>query len=111
MNIRKAIAKISSYKFPIETGRYERKERDDRICPLCCNGIGDEHHYIFECEDQNMKNTREKYMSNIHKKSPQLEVISSAEKFKYILMCKDESLIKDTGDLFLKIQKEFENCT
>ena len=113
MNIRKAIAKMrtSSHKFPIETGRYERKERYDRICPLCCNNIGDEHHYIFECEDQNITNTREKYMRNILKKSPQLEILSSIERLKYMLICKDESLIKDIGILFLKIQKEFENCT
>ena len=54
MNIRKAITKIriSSHKFPIETGRFEEREKSDRICPLCCNGIGNEEHYIFECEDK-----------------------------------------------------------
>ena len=111
MNIRKAITKmrISSHKFPIETGRYERKERNDRICLLCCSSVGDEHHYIFECDNKDMKNTREKYMKIILKKSPQLVKLSSFEKFKYILMCKDESLIEDIGMLFLKIQNEFEN--
>ena len=60
MNIRKAITKMrtSSDKFPIETGRYENKERSDRICPLCCNGIGDEQHYIFDCDNKDIKTKR-----------------------------------------------------
>ena len=35
---------ISAQKFPIETGQYENKAQHDRICPLCCEGIGNEIH-------------------------------------------------------------------
>ena len=111
MNIRKAIIKmrISSHKFPIETGRYEGKERDNRICPICCNDIGNEKHYVFECENKMITDIREEFISVIYKKSPQIKKLTSEDKFKYMLLCRDETLIKDIGILFLKIQKEFEN--
>ena len=111
MNIRKAITKIriSAHKFPIETGRYEGKTRDDRICPLCCDGIGDEKHYIFECDNGVIKDIREECTKIIYKKSPQLKLLDINDKFKYILICGDESIMKDIGILFLRIQKKFEN--
>ena len=111
MNIRKAITKmrISSHKFPIETGRYEGKERENRICPLCCNDIGDEKHYIFECENKTITETREKFMPIIFSKSPQLKRLGIQEKLKYMLLCNDDSLLKDIGILFLKIQKDFDD--
>ena len=111
INIRKAISKIriSSHKFPIETGRYEKRDKNNRICPLCCNGIGDEHNYICECENQVIKNTRDEYMKIIYKKSPQIVKLSSFDKFKYMFICKDDTLMKDIGILFLKIQKAFDN--
>jgi hypothetical protein len=111
MNIRKAITKmrISSHKFPIETGRYEGKERHERWCPLCCNDIGDEKHYLFECENKTIKKTRDEFISIIYEKSPQIKKLALEDKFKYLLLCRDETLINDIGILFLKIQKDFEN--
>ena len=49
--LRQAITKlrISAHKLPIETGRYDQKTQTERICPLCCEGIGNVTHYIFEC--------------------------------------------------------------
>ena len=111
MNIRKAITKmrISSHKFPIETGRYEGKERHERLCPLCCNDIGNEKHYLFECSNNTIKKTRDEFLSIIYKKSPQIKRLVVEDQLKYFLLCRDETLIKDIGILFLKIQKEFEN--
>ena len=37
-------------KLPIETGRWQNLERENRKCSLCdSNDIGDEYHYIFNC--------------------------------------------------------------
>ena len=37
-------------KIPIEIGRWQNIQRENRICTLCNNGdIGDEFHYILEC--------------------------------------------------------------
>ena len=42
--LRQVITKIriNAHKFPTETGRFENKNQTDRICPLCCEGIGNE---------------------------------------------------------------------
>ena len=42
--LRQVITKIriNAHKFPIETGYFEKKNQTDRICPLCCEGIGNE---------------------------------------------------------------------
>ena len=39
--------RISAHNLHIETGRYDRKIQMERICTLCCEGIGNETHYIF----------------------------------------------------------------
>ena len=44
--------RVSSHYFPIETGRWTRTKREDRICTTC-NVLGDEEHYIYECEEVN----------------------------------------------------------
>ena len=111
MNIRKAITKmrVSSHKFPIETGRYEKRERCDRICPLCCNSVGDEQHYIFDCDNKGIENKRKQFISIIYNKLPEIEKLNKFEQYKYMLLCRDENINKDIGVLFLNIQKEFEN--
>ena len=52
--LRQAITKIriSAHKFPIEVGRFENKNQTDRICLLCCDGIGNELHYLIECKNK-----------------------------------------------------------
>ena len=40
--------RLSSHSFPIETGRWSRTYREDRLCTRC-NVLGDESHYIYDC--------------------------------------------------------------
>ena len=40
--------KLSSHSMPIETGRWNRTERESRICSYC-RVLGDEEHYIYNC--------------------------------------------------------------
>ena len=40
--------RLSSHSFPIETGRWRRMKREERLCSRC-NVLGDESHYIYEC--------------------------------------------------------------
>ena len=42
--------RLSSHLFPIETGRWSRMKREDRLCKTC-NVLGDESHYIYDCQD------------------------------------------------------------
>ena len=40
-----------NYRLPIETGRWTNIDRNERYCQLCnSNKIGDEYHYILECQ-------------------------------------------------------------
>ena len=40
--------RLGSHKVPIETGRWNRVNRELRFCQLC-GILGDEHHYIYIC--------------------------------------------------------------
>ena len=48
---RKALVKlrIRNHKPNIETGRYDKISRCDRICPVCGLNIEDEVHFLFDC--------------------------------------------------------------
>ena len=56
-----AISKIrlSSTKFPIEIGRYENVPREQRICHFGCDKIGNEIHYLFNCNQPFIKKLRD----------------------------------------------------
>ena len=41
--------RISNHKLNIETGRYDKISRCDRICPVCSLDIEDEVHFLFDC--------------------------------------------------------------
>ena len=48
---RKTLVKlrISNHQLNIETGRYDKISRCDRICPVCSLDIEDEIHFLFDC--------------------------------------------------------------
>ena len=66
---RNAIAKLrtSSHKLEIETGRWNKIPRDQRICKKCIlNKIEDENHFLFEC--QMYSNERSEFYDTIKSK-------------------------------------------
>lgn len=38
-----------NHKLPIETGRWQNVPKENRICNLCHSDLGDEYHYIMNC--------------------------------------------------------------
>ena len=48
---RKTLVKlrISNHKLNIETGRYDKISRCDRICPVCSLDVEDKIHFLFDC--------------------------------------------------------------
>ena len=40
--------RLSSHSMPIETGRWSRTPREERLCTTC-NTLGDERHFIYHC--------------------------------------------------------------
>ena len=41
--------RLGSLGLEIEKGRYEKKDREQRICKLCGNDVETEIHFLFEC--------------------------------------------------------------
>ena len=63
---RKSLVKlrISSRKLRIETGRYDKIPRDERLCSLCnCNKIEDETHFLLDCPSYS--SIRDRFFSKI----------------------------------------------
>jgi hypothetical protein len=47
---------------PIETGRWQDMiSREDRVCHLCRDVVGDEYHYLFLCKNEAVFELRQKY--------------------------------------------------
>ena len=54
--------RLSNFKLPVEVGRWRGVNREDRICHLCNVGIGDEFHYLFNCTDAIISNSRKLFI-------------------------------------------------
>ena len=55
---------------PIETERWYNIPREDRKCIFCGNGIGDEFHILFLCENEIVVILRNKYIPNYYRIHP-----------------------------------------
>ena len=100
--------RISAHKFPIETGRFDYRMRTERICPLCCDGIGDEMHYLTQCQNSIISRTRVKLLGPFHKTLNGILKLTQAELTNAILVCQNDDTLSETGRLCLKIQEAFE---
>ena len=69
---RTVICKLRTFntKFPIETGRWQRVPKNERICKLCRTGLGDEFNYICLCNCNEVKLLRQKYFSMYYLEYP-----------------------------------------
>ena len=83
-----------NHKLPIETGRWLKIERSERICNTCRKELGDEFHYMLVCETL-----------NIHKKKlldRKFTQRSNVVKYKSLMNANDtQSLI--SVSIFIKI--------
>ena len=107
---REAITKfrICAHKFSIGTGRYENKAQCNRICPLHCEGIGNEIHYFNECNDSVIAETKETLLKPFQTKWKGVDQITSEELCKIILGCQNY-MLNDIGKLCYSIQEVFKN--
>ena len=74
---RKALVKlrISSHELRIETGRYDKIPREERLCNLCnSNKIEDETHFLLDCP--RYSSIRDMFFSKIESKIPFLRLLS-----------------------------------
>ena len=101
--------RISAHNFPIETGRFENKNQTNRICPLCCEGIGNELHYLIECKNKAVTKTRSEFLKPFYNRWKDMQKLSLEEFCKTILACQNDDMVTETGILCLKIQETYQN--
>ena len=86
--------RISSHELWIETGRYDKIPRDERLCSLCnCNKIEDETHFLLDCPSYS--SIRDRFFSKIE------------PKILFLLLLSHETLLShlmNFADYFINIQ-------
>ena len=101
---RKAITKLrlSCHSLPIERMRYQKIQRNERICTVCKeNEVGDEWHYLMRCKQQNINDRRKEFIQGVKTIQPQLECFSTQDLMIYTLSMKDK-LIQSMAANFVK---------
>lgn len=94
--LRTAVTKlrISDHSLPIEIGRRNNIDLNNRFCEKCnTNKLGDEFHFILECENVELSKHRNDMLKNISVIMPQFETLNDYSKFLYIILCSDKCLI------------------
>ena len=84
--------KISNSKLMIELGRHNKTDINNRICPLCKNGVEDEYHFIILCSSLN--NIRNKMFANILSIFPSFHVLTDEKKFLYLFQCEEYDIVE-----------------
>ena len=79
--------KISNSKLSIEIGTYNRTPLQDRICPLCEDGIEDEFHFLIKCKSLEL--TINEFFTKLENIVPSFSSMSDEEKFNFILKSND----------------------
>ena len=105
--------RLSNHNFPIEKLRYQKVEREKRICSICnLNEIGNEMHYLVKCGNTNITNLRDKFINNINQIQPQFEQFDCMNIIGYCLNMNDKLIYKLFSvyvKYILKVYKEETN--
>ena len=101
--------RITGHKFPIETGCFENKNQTDRICPLCCEGIGNKLHYLIECKNKAITKARSEFLKPFYNRWKCIKKLSQEEFCRANLACQNDDMITETEILCLKIQETYQN--
>ena len=77
--------RLGSHNLPIETGRWSRIKREDRLCRTCLV-LGDERHFLFNCIDvvRNPEHTFSRDLSEIWKNENIFELFKNLAKSEYL---------------------------
>ena len=112
-SFRAALAKmrLSAHKFPIETGRYDKIPREERICPLGCNKIGNEYHYLTDCSHPAIYEASQPIIKEIEALSPAIASMNAIEKGKALLDAKDTLILIPSAKLCQVTQTVFKELT
>ena len=109
--------RTTNHKLPIETGRWNNIDRVNRICTKCDNiTIGDEYHYIMECE--HFLNFRNRFIVTNLRERPNIrkfkQIMSAYQKQNLEKLCKGLGAIRakigptsDVDKIFSKMYSQY----
>ena len=103
--------RISAHKFPIETGRYQRTPREDRVCPFGCNVVGDEYHYMLKCKHPFIRKVQLPLANNISRLHPECDTLDDKMKGRFYLNNNDPHTLNLVGKLCHKVQGLYRDMT
>lgn len=88
--------RTTNHKLPIEQGRWENGDRNNRINFLCNSDIGDEFHYILQCQyfKPSRKLLLSKYYNNHVNVLKFRNLMTSKNKTVLIKLCKFIKIIE-----------------
>ena len=106
---RNALTKIrsSSHFLEMERGRHTKPKtpRNNRLC-LNCKTIEDERHFVMECPLY--RDERCVLLSKVSNNNPTFSILSTQEKFVYLLSCKDAQILTWLGKFLHLVFKKNE---
>ena len=92
--------RTTNHKLPIETGRWNNIDRINRICTKCDSiTIGDEYHYIMECE--HFSSFRNRFIVTNLRETPNIP------KFKQIMSAYQKQNLEKLCKFIRNINKSF----
>lgn len=91
--------RTSNHRLPVEVGRYNDTPFHERRCPFCVNSLGDEYHYIMECN--HFKRQRKLYIKEEYFIRP------SMAKYLQMMSSKNVEILDKMGKFSAIIIKSF----
>ena len=86
--------RISCHLLPIESGRYKKIPRVERLCPLCNRSeIDDEFHYLLKCSHSSLSHIRGIFLESLYLINSNFTNMSCKALFLYIMSMCDENVI------------------
>lgn len=111
VSLRKTITSIrlSCHKLPIETGRHAKIDKSCRLCSKCNMFIGDEYHVLMQCYHADLTNLRNNFLDKIFKINKNLQSLSRANLFKYIMLFTDKTIIENSVNYIKDTIRVYDN--
>ena len=86
--------RISCHLLPIESGRYKKIPRVERLCPLCNRSeSGDEFHYLLKCTHSSLSRIRSTFLESLYSINSNLMNMSYKALFLYIMSMCDQNIL------------------
>ena len=103
--------RLSDHNLPIERGRYLKPKlpREERICPMCKSGIGNEIHALFLCKSPLLSDLKHKYLKLMCDISSQINMLPDNEKLLYLLKGSDLEVTPILGKWLCEINNAYRN--